>query len=54
MMVIEFARTILGDPKANSTEFDPETKTPVIDLMLEQRHITDMGGTMRLGCIPAS
>ena len=53
MMVIEFARTILGMiPKANSTEFDPETTAPVIDLMLEQRHITDMGGTMRLGLYP--
>jgi CTP synthase len=52
MMVIEFARTILNDPKANSTEFDPQTTAPVIDLMLEQRHITDMGGTMRLGLYP--
>jgi CTP synthase len=52
MMVIEFTRHILNDPKANSTEFDPETPNPVIDLMLDQRHITDKGGTMRLGLYP--
>jgi CTP synthase len=52
MMVVEFAREVLNDPKANSTEFDPQTSSPVIDLMLEQRHITDMGGTMRLGLYP--
>ena len=37
---------------ANSTEFDRSTAHPVIDLMLEQRAITDMGGTMRLGLYP--
>jgi CTP synthase len=49
VMTIEFARNVLGLPGANSTEFDPTTPYPVIDLMLEQRGITDMGGTMRLG-----
>ena len=49
MAVIEFARNVLHLEKANSTEMDPQTKYPVIDLMEEQKHITDMGGTMRLG-----
>jgi CTP synthase len=52
LMCIEFARTILGYEDANSTEFDRSTEHPVIDLMLEQRAITDMGGTMRLGLYP--
>jgi len=52
MMVVEFARMVLNDPKANSTEFDPQSSSPVIDLMLEQRKITDKGGTMRLGLYP--
>jgi CTP synthase len=46
---IEFARNILNLEDANSTEFDPKTSAPVIDLMLTQRHIADKGGTMRLG-----
>ena len=50
--VIEFARNVLGWKDANSTEFDPETKHPVIDLMEEQKKITDKGGTMRLGAYP--
>jgi CTP synthase len=48
-MTVEFARDVLGMTGANSTEFDPTTKYPVIDLMLDQRDITDKGGTMRLG-----
>lgn len=48
-MVVEFARDVLGLTGAHSTEFDPTTKHPVIDLMLDQRAITDKGGTMRLG-----
>jgi CTP synthase len=48
-MTIEFARNVLGLTDANSTEFDPTTQHPVIDLMLDQRDITDKGGTMRLG-----
>lgn len=49
MAVIEFARTVLGLDKSNSTEMDKETPDPVISLMEEQKSITDMGGTMRLG-----
>ncbi len=52
MMVIEFARNILGLADANSTEMNPETQHPVIDLMEEQKNITGMGGTMRLGAYP--
>ena len=52
VMCVEFARNVLGHEDANSTEFDRSTKNPVIDLMLEQRAITDMGGTMRLGLYP--
>ena len=47
--VIEFARHELNLPGAHSTEIDPDTKYPVIDLMEEQKKITDKGGTMRLG-----
>ncbi|GAC1391983.1 MAG: CTP synthase [Ktedonobacteraceae bacterium] len=47
--VIEFARNVLGLTNANSTEFDPQTPNPVIDLMLTQRQVADKGGTMRLG-----
>ncbi|WP_318344646.1 CTP synthase [Flagellimonas baculiformis] len=49
MAVIEFARNVLGMDKANSTEMDKDTPYPVISLMEEQKSITDMGGTMRLG-----
>jgi CTP synthase len=49
VMTIEFARHVLGLAEAHSTEFDPATQHPVIDLMLDQRDITDKGGTMRLG-----
>jgi len=52
VMCIEFARNVLQHEDANSSEFDRGTDTPVIDLMLEQRAITDMGGTMRLGLYP--
>jgi CTP synthase len=52
VMCVEFARDVLGFEDANSTEFDRSTTHPVIDLMLEQRAITDMGGTMRLGLYP--
>jgi len=51
--VIEFARDACGLPEANSSEFDPSTPDPVIDLMDEQKDIVDMGGTMRLGAYPA-
>ena len=49
MMVIEFARNVLGYPDANSSEMSADTRHPVIDLMEEQKSITNMGGTMRLG-----
>jgi CTP synthase len=49
MAVIEYARTILGYSDANSTEMNPATTHPVIDLMEEQKNVTDKGGTMRLG-----
>ena len=48
-MVIEFARDVLGLTEANSTEMNPHTPHKVIDLMEEQKSISDMGGTMRLG-----
>lgn len=48
-MVIEFARNVLGLPDANSTEMNPSTRDNVIDLMEEQKNISNMGGTMRLG-----
>jgi CTP synthase len=47
--VIEFARNVCGIADANSTEMDPETTEPVIDKMEEQKKISQMGGTMRLG-----
>ena len=50
--VIEYARDVLGWKDANSTEFDENTTHPVIDLMEEQRGITQKGGTMRLGAYP--
>jgi CTP synthase len=49
VMVIDWARNVLGLSGANSTEFDPTTMHPVIDLMEAQRDVVDMGGTMRLG-----
>jgi CTP synthase len=49
MAVIEFARNVLGITDADSTEMNPDTKNPVIDLMEEQKTITHKGGTMRLG-----
>lgn len=52
LMVIEFARNVLQYHTANSTEFDPSTRYPVIDLMPDQREIADMGATMRLGVYP--
>jgi CTP synthase len=51
--VIEFARSILGLTDANSTEFDPSTPDPVIDLMSSQEDVEDKGGTMRLGLYAA-
>jgi CTP synthase len=52
VMCIDFARNVLDLEEANSSEFDRGTDHPVIDLMIDQRSITDMGGTMRLGLYP--
>lgn len=52
IMVIEFARHVFHNGRANSTEFDADTSYPVIDLLPEQRGITEKGGTMRLGTYP--
>jgi CTP synthase len=52
MSVIEFARNVAGISNAHSTEMDPNTSDPVIDLMEEQKSITNKGGTMRLGSYP--
>jgi CTP synthase len=52
MAVADFARHVVGMDGANSTEFDPETPFPVIDLLPEQKEVADMGGTMRLGADP--
>ncbi len=52
MAAIEFARNVLGLKDAHSTEMDPDTKEPVIDLMEEQKKVTAKGGTMRLGAYP--
>ena len=49
MMIIEFARNVAGIEDAESTEFDPDASEPVIALMEEQKHVTEFGGTMRLG-----
>jgi CTP synthase len=53
MMTVEYARNVLGLAGANSTELDPSTPHPVIDLMDSQREVTDLGGTMRLGAYVA-
>jgi CTP synthase len=50
--VVEFARNAAGMTGANSSEFDPDTRFPVIDLLPEQKDVEDMGGTMRLGVSP--
>jgi CTP synthase len=52
IMVIELARHATGSDEPNSTEFDPATEYPVIDLLPEQVDVTEMGGTMRLGAWP--
>jgi CTP synthase len=52
LAVVEFARHVAGLDGANSAEFDPETPFPVIDLLPEQKEVTEMGGTMRLGADP--
>lgn len=49
VLVVEFARNVLGLIHANSTEMDPDTTDPVISLLSEQQEVVDLGGTMRLG-----
>ncbi|WPR70415.1 CTP synthase [Flavobacterium sp. NG2] len=49
MSVIEYSRNVLGLAEANSTEMNPETPNPVVNLMEDQKTVTDKGGTMRLG-----
>jgi CTP synthase len=49
MAVIEYSRNVLGYADANSTEMNEDTKHPVVNLMEEQKNVTDKGGTMRLG-----
>ena len=51
--VIEFSRNVLGLEKADSTEFNPETPHPVIDMMERQQNVSEKGGTMRLGVYPS-
>ncbi len=50
--IIEFARNVVGIDDSHSSEFAPECGNPVISLMESQQHVTDMGGTMRLGAYP--
>ena len=52
VMVVEYARNVLGLEGANSSEIEPNTPYPVIDIMADQRSVTDKGGTMRLGVYP--
>jgi CTP synthase len=52
--IIEFARHVLGMNDANSAEINPETPYPVIDILPEQKEVTDIGGTMRLGQYPCT
>lgn len=54
MAVIEFARNVLGLTQAHSTEMDPDTTHAVINMMEEQKKISMMGGTMRLGSYPCA
>jgi CTP synthase len=51
-MCVELARFVLESDEPNSTEFNPSTRYPVIDLMPDQRGLSDLGGTMRLGRYP--
>ena len=52
LAVVEFARNVCGLPLAHSTEFEPDTPHPVIDLMPDQKQLHRLGGTMRLGSFP--
>lgn len=52
VMAVEFARNVAGFEKASSTEVDPSTPNPIISLLSEQKDVSDLGGTMRLGAYP--
>ncbi|MFC2948932.1 CTP synthase [Virgibacillus sediminis] len=52
LATVEFARNVLGLDGAHSAEIDPQTPHPIIDLLPEQKHISDLGGTLRLGVYP--
>jgi CTP synthase len=52
--IVEFARNVLGMADAHSREMDPQTKSPIIDLMEEQKKTTEKGSTMRLGGYPCA
>ncbi|TCP69478.1 CTP synthase [Baia soyae] len=52
MMCVEGARNVVGLPSADSSEFDPNTPYPIIDLLPEQKEVEDLGGTLRLGLYP--
>lgn len=54
MACVEFARNVLGYADAASTEMQPETSTPIVHLMLQQKSVTERGGTMRLGAYACS
>ncbi|MCB1109678.1 MAG: CTP synthase [Chlamydiia bacterium] len=54
VLVVEFARSVLGLKKANSTEMDSDTPDPIISLLTEQEDVTNLGGTMRLGSYPCT
>src|SRR5690606_7299547 len=49
---VEFARNVVGYQDAHSSEFVPDTKHPIIDLLPEQKDVEDLGGTLRLGLYP--
>ncbi|MDY0394259.1 CTP synthase [Virgibacillus halophilus] len=52
LATVEFARNVLGLKEAHSAEIDPKTPNPIIDLLPEQKHLSDLGGTLRLGKYP--
>lgn len=54
MAIVDYARNVCGLKDANSVEFNPDTPHPVVDLMAEQRNVTQMGATMRLGAYPCA
>ena len=53
LSIVEFARNVCGLKDANTTEINPKTEHPVVDILPEQKNVTEKGGTMRLGSYPA-